>query len=897
MVAKKKKDETIPILDEMKCDRCGLCKSSRKFIKPVGNIQGRLLIIGDLPEIDDETTGIAFSGPRGTLLKKYMDQVGIDVSDVYLTNTVMCMTPQTRAPKTEEYNACKPYIRWIMHNMPNLRYIIPMGMLALNACLNKKDLTNLRGSIREVNEFKYIPMLNPVSILVNPAVETIFLQDLNLVKNLINGTIEYGSYKIIDTLELFHMVMKGVEGNDVIAVDIETSNYKDEDISNILHDDVIGLSLSWKEKTGIYIPFIAEHKKIWDYDTQQYIVNTLNTALTKPGKKLVLQGGKFDTKFLKTRLGIDLTNVNYVNGVREQSYFFDTMMAAFLLDESSSHSLDFLVKDYQDLVSYDNELDNYRIYYAKANKLKKAKLSDYSMIPLNIIGKYGAMDADATLRLFHKYYQQIYDNNMQDVYFNIVMPLILTLTDMELHGIKVNVSKLNELKLLYEKKLEDGGELLKKLFNDFWADFASKLKPDIKEKLLVAMFGEKWEKLIKPDQPIDFNVGSPKQLGTFLYDILRLRPIAYTDNKDKPTYCTDVEALNKLKHPFVDALKDYRKADKEYTTYIMGYLRSKDSNDVIHATFNPDGTETGRLSCKEPNIQNVPRGSYMRKLFIARPGYSYVIADFSQIELRVEAAESQDPMLLKCFWDDDDIHDMVAREVMHKKPEDSVSKEERIIAKGINFGLIYGRSAYSLAIELKITEEEAQNYIDAYFKRFAGVVAYNNKQIALAHREKKVWTRFGRIRHLPNIDSRIDRIREGAERQAMNSPIQGCAGDCTNKAAVLVMEHMQDRGIDAHIVNHVHDELVLEVHNSQVKEGVIGIYNVMRYTAEAVLKIPVQVDVKVNDEWYEPDPKKEPEDYARVKKYAEDLGAGEDFVAKVRAEYVTPLPRKEEAHV
>ena len=334
MVAKKaKKEETIEITPDFSCERCKLCKGIKKYIKPVGNINGRILVIGDMPELDDVYSGMSFSGPRGMVLQKYIEKSGLSIDDLYLVNTTLCPTPGQRAPSTEEVNACKPHIRWIEKNMPNLQYIVPMGVIALKSCINLKDMQHKRGSIIEKNELKYFPVFNPISALSNPASESIIIQDLTLLKNLIEGKIEYGTYRVIDDLGLFNSVIDAIKNQVVVAVDIETSNYRHDinKISSIIYDEVLGISLSWKEKTGVYIPFIADGKEIWNYDTKQYIVKQLNDVLTAHGKKLVLHGGKFDAKFLKKTLNIDLTKY-YMNpdGRREMIYFFDTMLAAFI---------------------------------------------------------------------------------------------------------------------------------------------------------------------------------------------------------------------------------------------------------------------------------------------------------------------------------------------------------------------------------------------------------------------------------------------------------------------------------------------------------------------------------------------------------------------------------------
>ncbi|MBS5149325.1 MAG: DNA polymerase I, partial [Veillonella sp.] len=347
-----------------------------------------------------------------------------------------------------------------------------------------------------------------------------------------------------------------------------------------------------------------------------------------------------------------------------------------------------------------------------------------------------------------------------------------------------------------------------------------------------------------------FNINSPKQLGVILFEKMNL-PII---KKTKTGYSTDAEVLDMLRHesPIVEKILAYRSVAKLVSTYCEGLaVLINDKTKRIHTTFNQMVTATGRLSSSDPNLQNIPvrteKGREIRALFYPGAGYDTLVsADYSQIELRILAHLSGDEALIKAFVDGKDIHRFTAAEVLGKSQED-VTSEERSHAKAINFGIIYGISDFGLSRDLGITRGEAKNYIDLYFSRYPKVKEYMDRMVQEAHETGKVRTMFGRQRELPDINSRNFNRRSFAERTAMNTPIQGTAADIIKLAMNQVEKKLEDGNFTSRLLLQVHDELVLEVVNSELE----AVEELLRTTMQSVveLQVPLIVDVHHAENW------------------------------------------------
>ena len=410
------------------------------------------------------------------------------------------------------------------------------------------------------------------------------------------------------------------------------------------------------------------------------------------------------------------------------------------------------------------------------------------------------------------------------------------------------MSEDNKLILERKKKLQALSELTPIYPNDF--------KRDSSTKELIAKYGnETKESLEKEAHEIAgqaFNLGSPKQLGEILFEKLEL-PVVKKTPKGAPSTAEDVLVELALDYPLPKLLLEHRSLSKLKSTYTdkLPIMLSEVSGRV-HTSYHQAVTATGRLSSSEPNLQNIPirteEGRRIRKAFIAPPGFSLVAADYSQIELRIMAHLSKDAGLLSAFNEDRDVHTATAAEVF-EVDQDAVSGEQRRKAKAINFGLIYGMSAFGLAKQLGLGRNQAQEYIDRYFARYPGVKDYMDATREVAHEQGFVETLFGRRLYLPEINARNKMRQQAAERTAINAPMQGTAADIIKKAMLDVDRWLLSQDVDASIVMQVHDELVLEV-NESILDTLIEKINALMSGA-ASLDVPLVVDVGFGENWDE----------------------------------------------
>jgi DNA polymerase-1 len=414
------------------------------------------------------------------------------------------------------------------------------------------------------------------------------------------------------------------------------------------------------------------------------------------------------------------------------------------------------------------------------------------------------------LKIKEKLLKEIKKAELGHIFKTIEMPLIPVLAHMELHGVKIDVAYLKTLSKLHADELL---EIEKKIYE---------------------LSGT------------SFNINSPKQLAHILFEKLKLPPIT----KIKTGFSTDAEVLQKLAftHELPALILRYRELTKLKSTYIDALPTLVDSHSRVHAHFNQAVTATGRLSSSNPNLQNIPikteDGKKIRKAFVADQGYLLVGADYSQIELRIVAHLSKDEVLIDSFLKGEDIHRRTAAEIFMVDPKD-VTDSMRATAKAINFGLIYGKTAFGLSQELNISKAEAQKYIDTYFNRYKGVKAFMNHAIEEARRTGEVVTMFGRKRVIKDINSKNFALRSNAERMAINTPMQGTAADIIKLAMIRVLENISK--FNSKIILSVHDEIVLEVPQDKAKEQEKALKEIMENIVK--LDVPLVANTGIADNW------------------------------------------------
>lgn len=407
------------------------------------------------------------------------------------------------------------------------------------------------------------------------------------------------------------------------------------------------------------------------------------------------------------------------------------------------------------------------------------------------------------------------ENDLEKLYYEIELPLVKVLRQIEEAGVLLDVDRLNDLSKDIEQKL------------------------NILQTDIFTLAGE------------EFNLNSPKQLQVILFEKLQIQPV----KKTKTGFSTNVEVLETLAKRGEEIalhLISYRKFSKLKQTYVDALPKLVDENGRIHTTYNQFGTVTGRLSSQDPNLQNIPiRDEYGRKIrecFIASPGCKIMAADYSQIELRILAHIAEDANMIKAFKNDEDIHAFTAALVNEKKINE-VTAEERRKAKATNFGIVYGISAFGLAKQLDIGTKEAQTFIDNYFAKYPQILKYIENTIKSAQENWFVKTLFGRKRYIPEINSHNKMIFETAKREVINMPIQGTAADLIKIAMLKVQENLTKKKINSRIILQIHDELVLEVEENELEKVEKIIQEEMSQVI--TLSVPLKVDLEIGDNWSE----------------------------------------------
>ena len=587
-----------------------------------------------------------------------------------------------------------------------------------------------------------------------------------------------GTYTAITTLPQLDELIAAVKKAGIYAFDSETTSL------DFVSNAPVGFSIAIKPEEAYYIPIQAEGNC---YIPEEIVKNKLRQILEDPFLKLVGQNFKFDYQVLKRW------------GINPAGLWFDTMIAAWLVDTRiSTYNMDYLADHYfgYKTITYDEVVP-------------KGKF--FQDVPLEQATEYAAEDADITLRLYEHLYPIVKANN-EKLFFEVEMPLVTILGDMELEGIRIDKHVLEKYSVELDAQLSA------------------------------------IEKAIYQECGKEFNINSTQQLQDVLFTDRKLKPI----KKTKTGYSTDTSVLEEL------ALEDvvpqmilrYRALAKLKSTYVDALPLETDSSSRIHTTFRQTGTATGRLSSINPNLQNIPirdeEGRRIRKAFIARAGMVFLSADYSQIELVVLAHLSQDPELTKAFNEGVDVHRLTAS-LVFGVPQEAVTPDQRRVAKVINFGVIYGMSAFRLGRELNIPVQQASGFIKMYFEKYAGVQKFINETLEYAREHESVKTILGRERFINAINSKNHNERSGAERIAFNSPIQGSAADIVKMAMINISRKLKDKDLESKMVLQIHDELIFEVPQKEVEV----MKKLVKEEMESVIKlnVPLRVSIETAESW------------------------------------------------
>ncbi len=599
-----------------------------------------------------------------------------------------------------------------------------------------------------------------------------------------------GEYELVLTQDRFDAWLKQLNSAKLIAFDSETTSLESTQA------EILGVSFAVEPGKAAYVPVGHDYAGAPKQLDRTAVLEALRPLLEDADKPKLGQHLKYDMNVLSN---YDIT----VRGVR-----FDTMLESYVWNASGNrHDMDTLAKKYLGVET---------IHYQDLTG-KGAKQIPFSEVDVQQASDYAAEDADITLRLHRTLWPKLEaDGKLRKVFTEIEMPLVSVLARMEQRGVLIDAGRLRK----------QSGELSRRML-------------EIQQQAYKVAGRQ-------------FSLDSPKQLQGLLYEELGL-PVTLKTPKGQPS--TNEEALEKLadKHELPRLILDYRtlaKLRSTYTDKLPEQINPRTGR--VHTSYHQAVAQTGRLSSSDPNLQNIPirteEGRRIRQAFVAPDGYKVLAADYSQIELRIMAHLSGDTGLLAAFHGNQDVHRATAAEVFGV-PLDQVDANQRRSAKAINFGLMYGMSAFGLARQLGIGRGEAQDYMQRYFERYPGVYDFMQATREKARKDGFVETLFGRRLYLNEIHSRNQGLRAGAERAAINAPMQGTAADIIKHAMIAVDAWLYERGGDARMVMQVHDELVFEVRASCLDEISAGVREHMAGAAE--LSVPLVVDIGVGENWDE----------------------------------------------
>lgn len=577
----------------------------------------------------------------------------------------------------------------------------------------------------------------------------------------------------------------------VFAVDTETTAL------DPMKAELVGISVALREHQAYYIPCAhvgegAEHQL-----DRRMVLDRLKPVLEDPRIGKIGQNIKYDWMVLR-RCGVDLSGV-----------IFDTMVASYLINPGKRvHNLDQIALDY---------FGHKMISYQEAVREDDHHLDCFDQVAVEKATAYACEDADITLQAYGKFRPMLESAGLTPLFEKVEVPLVRVLMKMEETGIRVDKDRLRE----------------------FSKDLAAQLAQT--ESAIYAQAGE------------TFNINSSQQLGRILFDKLKL-PVQ-KKTKKKTGYSTDVDVLTALseRHELPALILRHRSLAKLKSTYVDALFDLiNPETGRIHTSYNQTVTATGRLSSSNPNLQNIPirteAGRDVRRAFIPRNGCYFVSLDYSQVELRLMAHYSNDRILIESFQADEDVHARTAAEVFHADTV-SITAELRRQAKVINFGIIYGMGAYSLARELGVSQKMAKTIIDQYFTRYSGVKRFIDESIEAARETHQVSTELGRIRFLPDIDSQNNNVRAFAERTAVNTRIQGTAADLIKLAMIRADEFIVEQKLQSAMLLTVHDELVFEVPSEELTTIQTRVKEIMETIW--TFKVPLKVNVAVGKDWAE----------------------------------------------
>jgi len=649
-----------------------------------------------------------------------------------------------------------------------------------------RELAILRSDVPIEIDYEDLKLKAPDS----PALLKIFkeLEFTALLKHVIQEPEPDVDYHTVLDEQVFQDLMSTLASSEEFCFDTETTSL------DPMQAELVGVSFAVRPHQAYYVPVSHSYPGAPKQISLDIVLGALKPIMGNPAIRKIGQNIKYDLLVLG----------HY--GLKVKGISFDTMIASYLLNPGKpSHGMDALALEY---LSYKT------ITYAEVTGSGKKQIG-FADVDVQTATRYSGEDADITLRLKETLAPLLREQNLERLFLDMEMPLMEVLADMERIGVKINA--------------------------DFLKLMSTKLGSEMAgiEKTIYELAGT------------EFNINSPKQLAEILFVKLGLTPT----KKTKTGFSTNVDVLEELApvHPLPAEILKYRTLAKLKSTYIDALpLMINPKTGRLHTSLNQTVTATGRLSSSEPNLQNIPIrtdvGREIRQAFIAERGAILLSADYSQIELRVLAHMSGDPALIKTFQNNEDVHTRTASEIFGLTPEE-ITAEMRRKAKAVNFGIIYGISAFGLAQDIGVSNAEAKRYIDNYFARYPRVREFIDHTITEAKKNGYVSTLFGRRRFIPELASSSVAVRNFGERMAINTPIQGTAADLIKLAMINIQKRLSRKDLRSQMILQVHDELVFEVPDREIDK----MKTLVREEMEGVLtlSVPIRVDMGMGKNWDE----------------------------------------------
>ena len=847
------------------CEKCGLAKTScvgiysAKRVMGVGPKNAKIMFIGEALGQEEVIQNTQWVGSNAKKLKDACDKAGINIEETYRTTVVKCRPPENRPPKNSEIKECMlTLLEEIKEVKPKI--IVPLGGVALEAILKRKGIQSIRGTPFpiEIEGIKslVIATYSPAFILKWPEYkdkEEQFYTDIRTIKEA--SEVENYQKKKMDinyvttrSIEPFLAYIEEIKKVKKFAYDIETTGFE------FLTDTIISIGLSKKsgEAVTLYVKDLSS--------------NQFNLVLTKLQEILesreilkIAQNGKFDNKFFMRK------------GIQIKLPYFDTMIAHFLLDENSEHGLKANAWRYTDMGGYEEPMEaEFKRLCAEGKKVLETELKEklkngeitkeeytielkeryellknYGLIEPEMLMHYNCADADCTYRLYEIFEPKLRSEGIWNVFDLILMPLQYCLTEVEYKGIQIDKEYMEHFRT----------ELIAKIKDIMFTLMSRSEVLEVEKGMNIG---------VAPDAKTykKFNINSNLQLQTLLFKVAKLQPV----EKTKTGYSTDKFTLETLARSSEIArmILEYRKYNHDYVAYVKQLSRSIDVNGRAHTDYKIHGAVTGRIISAQPNLQNIPRKSNVKFMFVADPGCVLVSADYKQVEYRVWANYANDPVMLQDIANDLDIHSDISCVVWPDRYENlgnnkylfkktgeikgKVGDEDRVVAKGVVFGLMFGRGVKSLCEEFNISEQEANAIIRWFFGKYPAANEWINDQKKLVRKYKKVINLFGRVRRLPEVDSKEESKRAEVDRQCINTPIQSGAADICSIATTRVYNAMHRVGLHSRMVLNIHDSLKYSVPINEIDSAIQCMKDGMTAPIKGV-NFPLKIDIEVGRSW------------------------------------------------